>query len=162
MTWVRAWLELTRVDSTVHLTSRRDGRRREEGDQPQVWQRHRELLLRLLEHPDRCRPDLLRPIELCLHFRTYAVGGDRTHFGKQPFVFGIAIQGIPSARRPGLGWICFGCTLLARQDSHFCHQPKQKWANGGTTKIKVNPTQVSEQINYPVQYLQSYLNAISI
>ena len=30
------------------------------------------------------------------------------------------------------------------------HQPKQNWADGGTPKIKVNPTQVLEQMNYPV------------
>ena len=30
------------------------------------------------------------------------------------------------------------------------HQPKQKWADGGMTEIKVNPTQVSEKMNRPV------------
>ena len=30
------------------------------------------------------------------------------------------------------------------------HQPKQNWADGGTTKIKVNPTQISEQMNHQI------------
>ena len=31
------------------------------------------------------------------------------------------------------------------------HQPKQNSANGGPTKIEVKPTQVSEEMNHPVQ-----------
>ena len=31
-----------------------------------------------------------------------------------------------------------------------CHQPKQNWTRSRTPKIRVNPTQVSEQINHPV------------
>ena len=30
------------------------------------------------------------------------------------------------------------------------HQPKQNQAEGGTKKIKVNPTQLSDQMDYPV------------
>ena len=30
------------------------------------------------------------------------------------------------------------------------HQTKQNWAGGGTTKIKVNPTRVLEQMTHPV------------
>ena len=34
------------------------------------------------------------------------------------------------------------------------HQPKQNWEEGGTTKFKVNLTQVSEQMNHPVSRLK--------
>ena len=30
------------------------------------------------------------------------------------------------------------------------HQPKQNQAEGGTAKVKVNPTQLSEQVDHPV------------
>ena len=40
---------------------------------------------------------------------------------------------------------------LAQLHSHFCQiQPRQNWADSGTPKIQVNPTQVLGQMNNPV------------
>ena len=68
---------------------------------------------------------------------------------------GGLLQGDPSGRLAGLGWLWFG--LLH-------HKPGSAWADGklaelaehladdGTSQIKVNPTQLSDQMNHPVQY----------
>ena len=37
------------------------------------------------------------------------------------------------------------------------HQPEQNWADGGTTKIKVNPTHVSQQMNHHVCLLADFV-----
>ena len=55
-----------------------------------------------------------------------------------------------------LGWVDFDLglprsCLTAQLFLLKSHQPKQNWADCGATKIQVNPTQVSEQMNHRVQ-----------
>ena len=59
------------------------------------------------------------------------------------------VQGDSSALRPGLCWLTFGefLWLVGRYCSYLL--PKQ---DGGTSQIKVNPTQVLGQMNYPVHW----------
>ena len=62
-----------------------------------------------------------------------------------------SVQGVPSARGPGLDLVYFdlgvppSCPLLPNS-----HQPKQNWADSGTLKIQVDPPKVLDQMNYPV------------
>ena len=61
-----------------------------------------------------------------------------------------SIQGVPS-----LGWVDFDLDgppswPAAQPLLPNFHQPKQNWADGGTTKIEVIPTQVPEQMKNPV------------
>ena len=62
------------------------------------------------------------------------------------------MHGVPSARRPGLGNFDLGvrpsCTAFHPLLPNS-HQPRQNRADSGTTKIKVNPTQVLGQMNHP-------------
>ena len=59
-----------------------------------------------------------------------------------------------------LGWIYFdlgvplSCPAAQPLLPNF-HLPKQNLADGGTTKIKVNTTQVSGQMNHPVMLIRS-------
>ena len=54
-------------------------------------------------------------------------------------------------------WIYFdlGCSTIfpsyPASSAKFTHQPKQNPAEGGTAKIKVNPTQVRQEMCHPVQ-----------
>ena len=57
-----------------------------------------------------------------------------------------------------LGWVDFDLGVppycpAAQPLLPHSHQPKQNWADGRITKIKVNPTQVLGQMNHPVQDL---------
>ena len=56
-----------------------------------------------------------------------------------------------------LGWVDFDLGVppycpAAQLLLPNSHQPKQNWSDGGTTKIKVNPTQVLGQMNHHVAY----------
>ena len=59
------------------------------------------------------------------------------------------IQGGPSAGIVGMGWVPQSC-LVDQPVMPLSHQPKQNQADGGTTKMKINPTQLSEQMVLPV------------
>ena len=53
-----------------------------------------------------------------------------------------------------LGWLWFGCSSHPAQllwPICLSHQHRQKWADSGTAKIKVNPTQVWYLLNHPVK-----------
>ena len=53
-------------------------------------------------------------------------------------------------------WVDFVLHHLAHLLSKFClHQPEQNLAEGGTTKIKVNP------INYPMRWTTLYRVCVS-
>ena len=47
-----------------------------------------------------------------------------------------------------LGWVDFdlGCSTA----QPISHQPRQNQAEGGTAKIKVNPTKVRQEMGHPV------------
>ena len=63
-----------------------------------------------------------------------------------------SVLGDSSAPTPG--WVDFHLGVPPAQlHSRFCQISisQAELAYGGTTKIKVNPTQVSEQMNHPVQ-----------
>ena len=67
------------------------------------------------------------------------------------------VQGDSSALRPGLVDCDLGVLpscLAAQPLLPTSHQPKQNWADDGTTQFIVNPTQVSEQMNNPVCYVE--------
>ena len=53
-----------------------------------------------------------------------------------------------------LGWVDFDfgvpTSCPAAQPLLPNSHSQQNWTDGGTNKIKVNPTQVSEQMNHPV------------
>ena len=62
-----------------------------------------------------------------------------------------------------VGW--FGLTLicyvspscpLAQPVLPISHQPKQNQADGGTDQIKINLTQLSDQMDHPVDSLTQY------
>ena len=56
----------------------------------------------------------------------------------------------------GLGWVDFDCvfkTHLAQPLLPNSYQPRQNWADSGTPKIQVNPTQVLGQMNHPVGFV---------
>ena len=58
-----------------------------------------------------------------------------------------------------LGWVDFDLVVAsscpaAQPLLPNSYQPKQNWADIGTTKVKVNPTQVFEQKNRPVNVTQ--------
>ena len=40
------------------------------------------------------------------------------------------------------------------------HKPKQNQAEGGTAKIKINPTQLSEQMDHPVVHIRKFYDVI--
>ena len=62
-----------------------------------------------------------------------------------------------------LGWVDYdvppSCPDAAQPVLHISHQPKQNQAEGGTTKIKVNQTQLSEQM--PLLVSSSLTSSVS-
>ena len=80
--------------------------------------------------------------------RTFALMS--TESREQPDV-SPCIQGVPSSRAPGLGFLIFWMFDHVELLPNF-HLPKQNWPNSGTPKIKVNPTQVHEEMGYPVRW----------
>ena len=75
---------------------------------------------------------------------------------------GRVVQGGPSGRI--VGWLTLICNVppfgpAAQPLLPISHQPKQNQAEGGTNKIEVNPTQLSEQMDHPV-VLTSYINYV--
>ena len=71
---------------------------------------------------------------------------------------GRVVQGGPSGRI--VGWLTLICNVppfgpAAQPLLPISHQPKQNQAEGGTNKIEVNPTQLSDQMDHPVVCLIS-------
>ena len=61
--------------------------------------------------------------------------------------FNMLIQGDPSLRGPGLGWLRFGMFHRPLGCTAAAVLPKQ---DSGTSQIEVNPTQVREEMGHPV------------
>ena len=59
------------------------------------------------------------------------------------------VQGDTSAGEP---WLAPPSCPAAQQVLPLSHQPRQNLAEGGTTKIKVNPTILSNQMTLPVHF----------
>ena len=51
---------------------------------------------------------------------------------------------------------------LLSQFGQFSYQPKQNQADGGTAKIKVNPTQLSDQMPLPAEYIYQFKNGFYV
>ena len=61
------------------------------------------------------------------------------------------LQGDPSPGEPRLGWLWFGM---------FLPLPGSAWADGKSSKIKVNPTKVRQEMGRPVLYWQLTINVM--
>ena len=62
------------------------------------------------------------------------------------------IQGVPSARGLGMGWVesCLGCSAIMPSCSAIYAQFPSAKADDRTTNIKVNPTKLRVQMELPV------------
>ena len=62
------------------------------------------------------------------------------------------VQGDTSPGEPGLTliWDVPPSCPAAQPLLPNSHQPKQNWADNGTVKIQVNPTQVRQEMDHPV------------
>ena len=86
---------------------------------------------------------------------------------KGNWYLGHIVQGDPSPGEPRLGnfdLACLGCSpILPSQFCQFPHQPTQNQAEGGTAKIKDNPTKVPQQMGLPVvQYRVKIYTQVNI